>query len=120
MVVIKIAITEYYDEVLSSNIVSGVEAKAGNVTIAFNKAAIDAIAAGNNVSLQVVVGEEEGYEMVLNITLANATFADGKATVSVPYATEVPAGKVVKVYFVDADGNKTDMGATLLQVRCCS
>lgn len=91
-----------------------VEIEAGNVTVSFDANAIAAIAgATGDVSLKVVVSEEEGEELVLNITLAGATFADGKATVSVPFAQEVPAGKVVKVYFVDADGSKTDMNATL-------
>ena len=65
-------------------------------------------------SLSDDVSEEtiDGAEKVLNISLS-VTFADGKATVKVPFTVQIPDGKIVKVYYVDAQGNKTDMNATL-------
>ena len=52
-----------------------------------------------------------GAVVVFEITIDGATFENGKATVSAPFSEEIPAGKVAKVYFVDANGNRTDMNA---------
>ena len=106
-------VSDIFESAKADATAKDVKLEVGEVTIVFNGAALDAIG-GNDVALKVVVGEEAGAEMVLNITLNGATFAEGKATVSVPYANAVPSGKVVKVYFVDADGSKTDMDATLV------
>ena len=110
-----VSVKELFDNANADNAErKEVEVEAGAVTVVFDANAIAAIAgATGEVTLSVEVGEEEGVEMVLNITLNGATFADGTATVSVPFDEEVPSGKVVKVYYVDADGNKTDMNATL-------
>ncbi|MBQ3754841.1 MAG: hypothetical protein II867_01600, partial [Clostridia bacterium] len=107
-------VSDIFESAKADTTAKDVKLEVGEVTIVFNGTALDAIG-GNDVALKVVVGEEAGAEMVLNITLNGATFAEGKATVSVPYANSVPSGKVVKVYFVDADGSKTDMNATLVE-----
>ena len=52
--------------------------------------------------------------MVLEVKLEGATFADGEATVSIPFEKEVPTGKVAKVYYIADDGTRTDMNATLV------
>ena len=56
--------------------------------------------------------EVEDAQLVLEVTLTGATFESGEATVSIPFAEEVPAGKLVKVYYIDGEGNRTDMNAT--------
>ncbi len=89
---------------------------AGSMTIAFDNAAVNAIA-GNEVSLEATVRtsapEAAGAELVIEISLKGATFADGKAKVSVPFSETVPEGKTVKVYFINGD-KKEDMNATLV------
>ena len=54
----------------------------------------------------------EDAELVLEVTLEGATFADGEAIVTLPFKQEIPAGKVAKVYYVADDGTRTDMNAT--------
>ena len=92
-----------------------VEIKAGELTLVFNNDAVNAIGANENVQLTATVLTEdtgiEDAELVLEITLEGATFADGKATLSIPFETETPEGKVAKVYYIDKDGNRTDMNA---------
>ena len=87
-------------------------------TVTFDAAAVAAIA-GKNVSFKMEISDAaavadapKGAVKVFDISLEGATFENGKATVKVPFAEKVPAGKTVKVYYVDADGNKTDMKAT--------
>ena len=92
-----------------------VEIKTGEIAIVFDKNAVNAIG-NSNVSISAQVSTEnlnvENAELVIEVTLTGATFADGSATVSIPFAQEVPAGKVAKVYYIADDGTRTDMNAT--------
>ena len=92
-----------------------VEITAGDLTIAFDEDAVNAIG-GANVSLSAKAITEnttvENAELVLEIIVTGATLNGGKATVSVPFTKEVPVGKVAKVYYVADNGAKTDMNAT--------
>ena len=96
-----------------------VKAQIGATSIVFNAAAVDAIG-GKNVVLKTAIRTEglpngcpKGTEFVLDITLEGASLADGKATVSTAYEKKVAFGKTVKVYYIDENGNKTDMKASL-------
>jgi|GEM_PF-3259335 len=84
-------------------------------TIVFDSSAVEALGDAN-VSISAKVSTEnltvENAELVLEVTVSGATFENGKATVAIPFEKEVPAGKVGKVYYIDDQGNKTDMGAT--------
>lgn len=92
-----------------------VEIKAGALLIAFDTDAVDALG-GADVSISAKVVTEnvtvENAELVLEVTLQGATFENGKATVVVPFNKAVPEGKVAKVYYIDDNGNRTDMNAT--------
>ena len=92
-----------------------VEVKADELVIVFDSNAVNAIG-DSDVSLSAKITTEnltvENAELVIEVTLTGATFADGSATVSVPFAQEVPAGKVAKVYYIADDGTRTDMNAT--------
>ena len=85
--------------------------------IVFDSNAVKAIGDAN-VSLSAKVVTEnvqvENAELVLEVKLEGATFADGEATVSIPFEKEVPTGKVAKVYYIADDGTRTDMNATLV------
>ena len=82
--------------------------------ITFNESAVNAIA-GSSASLTANVLTENldiaGAQMVVEITLAGNTVANGKATISVPFTTAVPEGKVAKVYYVNGN-DRTDMNAS--------
>ena len=92
-------------------------AAAGSMTIAFDNAAVNAIASGDNVTLEATVRENVAEvadaALVIEVTLSGATFSDGKAKVTVPFSQEVPSGKTVKVYFINGD-QRQDMNATLV------
>ena len=92
-----------------------VEVKADELVIVFDSNAVNAIG-DSDVSLSAKITTEnltvENAELVIEVTLTGATFADGSAMVSVPFAQEVPAGKVAKVYYIADDGTRTDMNAT--------
>ena len=85
------------------------------LAIVFNADAVSAIGA-SNVSLSAKISTEnltvENAELVLEVTLTGATFEGGEAKVSIPFAKEVPEGKVAKVYYIADDGTRTDMNAT--------
>ena len=91
-------------------------ATATPLTISFDTAAVNAIA-GNAVTLAATVTEDStevaDAKLVIEVTLAGATFSDGKAKVSVPLSQSVPEGKIVKVYFINGDVRE-DMNATLV------
>ena len=91
-------------------------AAAGSMTIAFDNAAVNSIAAGDNVTLEATVKESTpevaDAALVIEVKLSGATFSDGKAKVTVPFSQTVPEGKVVKVYFINGD-QRQDMNATL-------
>ena len=90
-----------------------VELTAGTLTLTFDADAVNAIG-GNNVSLTANVVTEnltiDGAQLVVEVSLSGATFATGKATISVPFNTALPEGKVAKVYYVNGN-DKTDMNA---------
>ena len=91
-----------------------VEIAADDLVITFDSSAVSAIGGSEVVIAARVVVEApeiEEAELVLEVTLSGATFADGSATVCVPFEKEVPPSKIAKVYYVDDDGNKTDMNA---------
>ena len=84
-------------------------------TIIFDSSAVEAL--GNaNVTISAKVSTKnltvENAELVLEVTVSGATFENGKATVAIPFDKEAPQGKVGKVYYIDEQGNKTDMNAT--------
>lgn len=87
----------------------------GNLSLTFDVNAVNALG-GETVSLTANVLTEnltiDGAELVIDITLtgAGANFGSGKVTVSVPFTTAVPNGKVSKVYYVNGN-DKTDMNA---------
>ena len=91
-----------------------VEVTVGTMKITFNEGAVNAIG-GNAASLTANVLttnlDIEGAQLVVEVTLTGATFANGKATIVVPFTTAVPEGKVAKVYYVNGT-EKTDMNAT--------
>ena len=91
-----------------------VEVTVGTMEITFNEGAVNAIG-GNAASLTANVLttglDIEGAQLVIEVSLTGATFANGKATIVVPFTTAVPEGKVAKVYYVNGT-EKTDMNAT--------
>ena len=52
-------------------------------------------------------------KLVIEVTLAGATFSEGKAKVTVPFAKSVPEDKMLKVYFINGD-QRQDMNASLV------
>ena len=95
-----------------------VKVEAGNLVLVFNQNAVNAIG-GNAATLTANVLTSgfginglEGIQAVIELSLGETTFANGSVTVRLPFNTPVPAGKVAKVYYVDAQGAKTDMNAT--------
>ena len=91
-----------------------VEVTVGTMKITFNENAVNAIG-GNAASLTATVLttglDIEGAQLVIEVTLTGATFANGKATIVVPFTTAVPEGKVAKVYYVNGN-ERVDMNAT--------
>ena len=91
-----------------------VEVTVGTMKITFNEGAVNAIG-GNAASLTANVLTENldiaGAQLVVEVTLTGATFANGKATIVVPFTTAVPEGKVAKVYYVNGN-ERVDMNAT--------
>ncbi len=87
----------------------------GNLSLTFDANAVNTLG-GETVSLTANVLTEnltiDGAQLVIDITLtgASASFGNGKVTVSVPFTTAVPEGKVAKVYYVNGN-DKTDMNA---------
>ena len=96
-----------------------VELSAGTLTLTFDADAVNAIG-GNAVTLTASVLTEnltiDGAQLVVEVSLSGATFATGKATISVPFNTAVPEGKVAKVYYVNGN-DKTDMNALFADGR---
>ena len=95
-----------------------VKVEAGNLVLSFDRNAVNAIG-GNAATLTANVLTSgfginglEGIQAVIELSLGETTFANGSVTVRLPFNTPVPAGKVAKVYYVDAQGAKTDMNAT--------
>lgn len=90
---------------------------AGSMTIAFDNAAVNSIAAGDNVTLEATVKqnapEVADAALVIEVKLSGATFSDGKAKVTVPFSQTVPEGKILKVYFING-AQRQDMNATLV------
>ena len=91
----------------------------GEVTVAFDKNAIAMLAENDNVKLtfETKTGDEataqvKDAEMILEISLDGATFENGTATITADFENNAPQGKVAKVYYIDANGKKTDMHAT--------
>ena len=94
-----------------------VKVQTDSFAIVFDNNAVSAIGdASVTLSAQVITENlpenvPENTELVLEVTLTGATFEGGQAQVTIPFEKEVPTGKVVKVYYVDDLGNKTDMNA---------
>ena len=91
-----------------------VEVSVGTMKITFNEGAVNAIG-GKPVSLTANVLTENldiaGAQLVVELTLAGSTFESGKATISVPFTTVIPDGKIAKVYYVNGN-ERVDMSAT--------
>lgn len=86
----------------------------GNLVITFDSDAVNAIG-GNDVSIKATLidnaSEVAGSELVVKVDLSGATFADGKAKVTIPFTDSVPKGKEVKVYYINGD-NKEAVDST--------
>ena len=101
-----------------------ISATIDTANIVFNEAAIEEISTAGEVELKfsvIYVDESEPIEtaalqdaeVIIKVSLSDGiTFASGKATITIDLKKEVPDKKIVKVYYVDADGNRTDMNAT--------
>ena len=93
-----------------------VELTIGTAKVTFDQTAVNAIGGNTNITFTMTTSTNvedvnvAGAQQVINITIDG--FTAGTATVEVPFNTAVPNGKVAKVYYVDAQGNKTDMNAT--------
>ena len=84
-----------------------VEIKAGDTSVTFDAAAVNAIG-DKDTTFSVKVSDKapEGVEMQIDLELNGATFAEGKATISTKFDKAVPKGKKVSVYHL-ADGIRT-------------
>ena len=103
---------------LAKNNDGAVTLNMNGITVTFNKAAVNEIAGNENIKFKMTTSTEglnayniENAQLIINLSLGGVNFANGKATVSVEVG-ELPAGSEVKVYYVDGQGNKTDMNAT--------
>ena len=86
----------------------------GQLSILFDANAVSSLGTGAvtiNAKLVTQNPSVEGAEAVIDVTLAGASFGDGKATVSFPFNKTVPEGKVPVVYFMDG-ANKTKVDST--------
>ena len=101
-----------------------IKAVIGSTIVVFDKVAIEEISTADEVKLMLnVTYVEEAQaittenfkdaEVIINVSLSNGvTFASGKATITLEYDKEIPEGHILKVYYVDQNGNRTDMNAT--------
>ena len=89
----------------------------GALTIAFDSDAVSAIGSSTSVSLKANVtsgsADIQDAKLVIDVTLAGATFSGGKAKVTVPLKESVPEGKVAKVYFINGS-ERTEMNTTVV------
>lgn len=92
----------------------------GTSELVFDKTAVEAIA-GSEEAVRLTFNtksDDEAKEIAkdavfaFEITLDGATFADGTATVTADFENKAPTGKVARVYYVDANGRRTNMNAT--------
>ena len=91
-----------------------VEVKVGTMNISFDSNAVNAIG-GKTVSLKAEVKttglDVEGAQTIIEVTLDGAKFDAGQAKVTIPFANEVPEGKVPVVYFINGS-EKVKMDTT--------
>ena len=93
-----------------------------DATVAFDKAALVKLAQNGDVKItytetkaeDIDTGKKEfkNAQLVIEISLAGASFDGGKATISTAFENKAPGGKKAVLYFVDENGKKTDMKAT--------
>lgn len=102
---------------------AGVKVNFGEVSIYFDSNAVQDInnAASTPLSITKVDGSittegdyvTAGFDLenctIYEFSMEGANFSGGTATVSIPYSAD---GKNVKVFYVDANGNKTEMQST--------
>lgn len=95
----------------------------GKVTIFFNKNATKLINNTSEIPLSIIkvtdksetsgdyakAGFDLNNSQIYEISLGKATFEGEEVTVSIQYGTD---GKEIKVYYVDKDGNKTEVQST--------
>ena len=92
-----------------------------DVTIVFDKAALTELAKADDVKItysetraaDVDKSDKalKNAELVIEISLGNATFAGGTATVTTAFENKAPMGKKAVVYYVDTNGKKTKVNA---------
>ena len=93
-------------------------------TVAFDKAALQKLAEIADVKITYVETKLEDVaakaetnsalkkaQLIIEVSLQGASFEGGKATVKTAFENKAPGGKKAVVYYVDEDGNKTDMNA---------
>ena len=109
-------ITEVFKNIDTEAEDAELEIKVGETTIVFDKSAISALADAKDVKLvmETKSGEDanetfKSAEMVFEISLKGATFANGTATITAEFENKAPAGKVAKVYYVDENGKLINM-----------
>ena len=106
-----ISVSTLFNDAKTNN--QSVKISVGNTTVLFDAEAVKSIS-GDNIKFKLSYNETKvnNAELVLDISLSNATFASGSATISIPFDKKAPDGKVAKLYYIDSNGNKTDMNAT--------
>ena len=107
------------DESESKEIIATID----TAKIVFNEAAIEEISIADEVEFKfnvIYVDESEPIEIaalkdaeiIVRVSLSEGiTFKNGKATITIDLKEEIPDKKIGKVYYVDAEGNRTDMNA---------
>lgn len=120
-----VSVVDIISAAANDNKVVALEIKVGDTaTLNLDKAALQKLAENGDVKVsfetkqgEAAVAAGKNYEMVLEISLKNAsgdaaTFEGGKVVVTADFDNQAPGGKVAKVFYVDANGKKTDMKAT--------
>lgn len=87
--------------------------------VTFDKAALQKLAENADVKISYSETKAEditdkdlkGAALVIEISLSGASFEGGKALVTATFENKAPGGKKAVVYYVDANGKKTDMKA---------
>jgi len=89
--------------------------KTNEFSVSFDSNAVNTISK-SKVSILAKLSTEnlkiQNAQMIFEVVLNGSTFANGKAKVTLPFNKKVPNDKVAKVYYVESNGNLTDMNAT--------
>ena len=100
-----------FDDAKASD--TGAILKVGSIKLNFDKNAVNEATSNTFKMKNINLENAKNIQAILQVSLEGTSFTNGKVKIEYPFNQEVPNKKVLKVYAIESNKNKTELNSEL-------